>query len=290
MKAAGQPARDRTGSPCGSPIIPSTGKSLLVTCLASLLSLLGPLWPTAAAAQAPPCTQLVASGNPEYPPYLWRDANDEKVLVGAAAEMMHRLGEEIGIPIAVHYAGPWGRVQEEVRQGKVDLIAGAFFTLPRLEYMDYFQPPLHSTRTVIWTQAARPFDYRKWADLRGKNGVTVINNSFGEAFDRYAEKNLRIDKVATLESALKMLSLARADYLIYEEAPGEAFAAKLGIKGLRAGKTAISSEDLHLTLAHQSKCNTGALRGRITQALYKFQKEGLMDKLVEAAVRRWSGK
>lgn len=239
-------------------------------------------------ADPPTCTQLVASGNPEYPPYLWRDPADETRLIGAASELIQRLSQEIGIPITVRYAGPWGRVQEEVRQGQVDLIAGAFFTLPRLEYMDYFQPPIHNTRSVIWMQAARSFEYRRWEDLRGKNGVTVINNSFGEGFDRYAEKNLRIDKVASLDGALRMLSLGRADYLVYEDAPGEAVAAKLGIKGLRTAKTPISSEDLFLTLSHQSKCNTGALRGRISQAMYKLHKAKLMDELVASAVKQWS--
>ncbi len=256
--------------------------------LAAFIGLTTAAW----AAEPPHCPRLVASGNPEYPPYLWRDPADESRLLGAAVDLMQRLAEEIGVPIAVRYAGPWGRVQEEVRQGKVDMIAGAFFTLPRLEYMDYFQPPIHNTRSVIWMSSARAFEYRRWADLVGKRGVTVINNSFGEAFDRYAEKNLQIEKVASLESALRMLSLGRVDYLIYEDAPGEAVASRMDIKGLRAAKTPISSEDLHLTLSHQSNCNTGALRGRIAQAMNKLHQEKLMDRLVEKAVRQWgsSGK
>jgi polar amino acid transport system substrate-binding protein len=72
----------------------------------------------AAYAAAPDtCTQLIASGNPEYPPFLWRDPTDDSRLLGAAAELMQRLSEEIGIPIVVKYVGPWGRVQEEVRLG-----------------------------------------------------------------------------------------------------------------------------------------------------------------------------
>ncbi len=255
---------------------------LRIPCLLAALAV------SAQAAASPPCPGLVASGNPEYPPYLWRDATDEKRLIGAVEELMQRLAQEIGVPITVRYAGPWGRVQEEVRKGNVDLIAGAFFTLPRLEYMDYFRPPIHNTRTVIWTQATRPFDYRKWSDLQGKIGVTVINNSFGEAFDRYAEKHLRIEKVAALESALRMLSLGRADYLIYEEGPGEAFAAKLGIRGLKAAKIPVSTEDLYLTLSHQSKCNTGALRGRIAQAMHKLDQDRVIDALLEKAIRDWA--
>jgi polar amino acid transport system substrate-binding protein len=153
--------------------------------------------------------------------------------------------------------------------------------------MDYFQPPISNTRTVIWTQASRGFRYRKWSDLVGLNGLTVINNSFGDAFDRYAEKNLKVAKVATLESAMKMLGLGRADYVIYEEAPGLAYAAKLNLTGLNAADTAIANEDLFLTFSHKSACNTGALRGRIAQAMYKLSKEKVMDALIRQAVQGW---
>ena len=88
------------------------------------------------AAMAEGCTQMVASGNPDYPPFLWRHPQDENKLLGANAELMQWLAREIGIPIDVRYVGSWARVQEEVRHGKVDLIAGAFFTVPRLEYWD----------------------------------------------------------------------------------------------------------------------------------------------------------
>ncbi|QNM95918.1 substrate-binding periplasmic protein [Chitinimonas koreensis] len=235
----------------------------------------------------PGCKQMIASGNPEYPPFLWRDANDQDRLVGANAELMQRLSKELGVPITVKYAGPWGRVQEEVKQGRVDLIAGAFFTLQRQEYMDYFWPAIRNTRTVIWTRDDHALRYGKWADLVGFNGITVINNSFGEDFDRYARDNLEIQKVPSLESALKMLALSRADYLIYEEAPGLAYAAKLGIKGLRAASASISNEDLLLTLSHKSACNSGEMRGRIARAMQKLARDKVMDDLIERSIQLW---
>ncbi|QDQ26047.1 transporter substrate-binding domain-containing protein [Chitinimonas arctica] len=241
----------------------------------------------AVAAPVPPCKQLIASGNPEYPPFLWRDPADETRLIGANAELMQRLAEEIGTPIVVKFAGPWGRVQEEVRQGRVDLIAGAFFTLPRLEYMDYFQPPIRDTRTVIWTRADKHIEYRKWSDLVPLHGITVINNSFGDAFDGYAKKHLDIYKVASVESALKMLAVGRGEYMIYEEAPGLAYAAKLNIQGLKAASTAISNEDLLLTMSHRSVCNTGEMRGRIAKAMHKLAREKLMDALIAKYIQLW---
>lgn len=63
---------------------------------------------------------------------------------------------------------------------------------------------------MIWTREAQRIKYSKWADLRGLQGVTVINNSFGEDFDRFARESLKITTVSSLEQALKILQSARA--------------------------------------------------------------------------------
>lgn len=233
------------------------------------------------------CKTLLATGNPEYPPYLWRDPEDENRLIGANAEWMQLLSKEIGIPIDIKYIGPWGRVQEEAKLGRVDLLAGAFFTQPRLEYMDYFYPAFRETRTVIWTRSNFTLPYKKWSDLVGKQGVTVINNSFGEEFDRYAKESLKISMVPSLEQALKMLSLSRADYLIYEEDPGLAYVAKMNISGLKTVAPPITNENLYLTLSHKSACNTPEMRGRIAKAVYKLDKQNVMSKLITANIQLW---
>ncbi|MCH8619117.1 transporter substrate-binding domain-containing protein [Undibacterium sp. TS12] len=233
------------------------------------------------------CKSLLATGNPEYPPYLWRDPEDENRLIGANAEWMQLLAKEIGVPIEIKYVGPWGRVQEEAKMGRVDLLAGAFFTLPRLEFMDYFYPAFRETRTVIWTRSNVNLPYKKWADLVGKQGVTVINNSFGEEFDRYAKESLKISMVPSLEQALKMLSLSRADYLIYEEDPGLAYVAKMNISGLKTVTPPITNENLYLTLSHKSPCNTPEMRGRIAKAVYKLDKQNVMNKLIAANIQLW---
>lgn len=233
------------------------------------------------------CTQLVATGNPEYPPYLWRDGSEGTRLVGANADLMQLVAKEIGIPIEVRYVGTWARVQEEARMGRVDLIAGAFFTLPRLDYLDYVHPAFHVTRSLVWSRQNADFNYQRWSDLQGKAGLTVINNSFGEEFDRYARASLKIATVPTLEQALRMVERARADYLVYEEAPAQAYVARLGIQGLEPQGAAVSNEGLYLTLSHKSPCNTSALRGRLAKAMYMLDRQNVMKKLVEANVQAW---
>ena len=241
----------------------------------------------AQSAYAQVCQKLVATGNPEYPPYLWRDPEDQSKLIGANADLMQLLAKEIGMPIEVTYTGPWSRVQELSRAGRIDLIAGAFFTHARLDYMDYFYPAFRATRTAIWTNPSKTFNFRTWSDLRDRKGLTVVNNSFGEEFDAYAKKSLNIAYVASLEQALQMLVLSRIDYLIYEEEPSLAIAAKLGITNLKTAPLAVSSESLFVTLSHKSPCNVGKLRGRIAKALADLTKDDAMDALIETNTQLW---
>ncbi len=233
------------------------------------------------------CKSLIATGNPEYPPYLWRDPLHETRLIGANADFMQLLAKELGIAIETRYVGTWARVQEEVKLGRADLVAGAFLTLPRLEYMDYFHPAFRETKSVIWTRSDSTLRYKKWSDLAGKRGLTVINNSFGEEFDRYARESLKIASVPSVEQALKMLNLSRADYLIYEEDPGLAYVAKMNISGIKTISAAVSNEGLHLTLSHKSVCNTAEMRGRIAKALYKLTRHDVVSKLIEHNIELW---
>jgi len=149
------------------------------------------------------CTHMVASGNPEFPPYLWRDPNDATRLIGANADFIQLLAKELGITIETKYIGPWGRVQEETKLGHEDLIVGVFLTLPRLDYMDYVYPPFRITPSVIWTRDTAHLNYKTWSDLRGLVGVTVIHNSFGEDFDSYAKASLKIVTVPSLEQGIE---------------------------------------------------------------------------------------
>lgn len=244
----------------------------------------------AVTAQAQPqaaCKTLVASGNPQYPPYLWRDPDNDARLVGAVAELMEWLGTEIGASIELRYVGNWARVQEEARAGRLDMIAGAFFTLPRTEYMDYAHLPFRETRSVVIQREGATFPFQRWEDLIPRKGITVINNSFGQAFDRFATESLSLSKVSSLDQALQMLERGRADYLVYEDSPAEAFIARLGLRGLRLVPTPVAQEQLYVTLSHRSTCNLPELRGAITRAMFKLRQNKLMAGFVERGVQQW---
>lgn len=94
---------------------------------------------------------------PGVPPYLWRDPQDPKRLIGANADLLQRLGKELGVRIDVLYSGSWEKAQEEVTSGRADLLAGAYLTLARLGSMDYVHPPFLMTSGVVWVNEDAAF-------------------------------------------------------------------------------------------------------------------------------------
>ena len=234
------------------------------------------------------CERLVATGNPEYPPYLWRDPQNPQQLIGANADLLKHLAKELGVSLEIIYTGPWSRAQDEVRTGRVDLLAGAFLTLPRLEVMDYVHPAFYFTPSVVWVHRGAEFPYAGWEDLRGRTGDTLVNNSFGQQFDAFAKDNLTVDGVSSLTQAFQKLLLGRTDYVLYERYPGQALADTLGMQDdLLVLDPPISSEGLYLTLSHNSACNEPWLRGMLAQKMTEAVAAGLPEVWLQRNLQRW---
>lgn len=254
-----------------------------------LLAICGALiLPSLSVAETRDCKTLRATGNPEYPPYLFRESEENTDLVGANTAIIRLVAERLGIEIDVSYTGPWSRAQKEVKDGRFDLLAGAFFTVPRAQYMDYVYPPFLTTKSAVWMKNDKPFDYQRREDLIGHSGVTVIHNSFGEEFDEFAKKSLDLNEVASLRQAFDMLVLGRVDYLLYEDSPAKAYSRTWGVsKDVMVAGGGISAEGLYLTLSHSSVCNTGELRGKLTKALREITESGQAQKALEQGLALW---
>lgn len=259
---------------------------LLRLCLT--LACAGLLSPLAARAENGQCSMLVATGNPEYPPFLWRDPQHPDRLIGANADLLQQLGKALGVSIHVRYTGSWARAQEEARLGRVDLIAGAFLTPERQKLMDYIQPAFLTTDNVVWVRKGEAFPYARWEDLQGHTGGTLVNNSFGAAFDTFARERLTLEEVPSVAQEFQKLVLGRTDYALYERFPGLATASRLGLSdSLQALEPPISSEGLFLTMAHASPCYGPELRGQLQQKMTELTASGLPARLLQSNLQRW---
>ncbi|WP_415886769.1 substrate-binding periplasmic protein [Neptuniibacter sp. QD37_6] len=252
-------------------------------CFISLMAVIS------ASLHAEECKVLTATGNSEYPPYLWRADDGTTDLLGANRLIIDELGKRLGVDIQLQDVGSWARAQDMLRSGRIDLMAGAFYTIPRNQYMDYVYPAFLNTKSVVWRRKGSGLVYDKREDLIGRLGVTVINNSFGQEFDEYAKANLNLQYVASLKQAFLMIQRSRADYALYEQNPGLAYADLLGYKSdLEVLDPAISSEGLYLTVSHKSKCNTGALRGMLAKAIRDMEIDGFMANALTVSLKNWN--
>lgn len=234
------------------------------------------------------CQSLTATGNSEYPPFLWRESDSNNHLVGANRLIIDELSRHIGIPIKLMHVGPWSRAQSEVKSGRVDIMAGAFYTNSRADYMDYFSPVMLHTTSVVWQRKDNMFPFHRKEDLEQKWGVTVINNSFGQTFDNYAQSHLNILSVASLSQAFKMLVADRVDYVLYEKNPGVAYATMLGFSDvIQPVQPPVSSEGLYLTMSKNSPCNSIALKQKIAMALQEMKQEGFNEKALLQGLNDW---
>lgn len=234
------------------------------------------------------CSTLLVSGNPEYPPLLWRDRTDPDLLVGAVPALMKEILDPLGMGANIRHIGSWARVQHLAKTGELDMVAGAFMTTERFTYMDYILPPILQLPTAIWVPSGKEFLYRHWPDLLGKVGSTLINNSFGQNFDRYAEENLEIIPVRSINQSFQMALANRVDYVIYERLQGQS---KLAREGLADRFTAldkpVSSEGLFFTFPKQSPCNNEHFREAFADRLYTLVQNGRVEQLIEEYSNRY---
>lgn len=240
------------------------------------------------AADETACKTLIASGNPEYPPLLWADPDAPEYLTGAVTALLGEILESLGMELEVQNLGSWARVQRHARIGELDMIAGAFITSERIQYMDYLLPPFINLAASIWVPKDKAFEYRHWPDLQGRRGGTLINNSFGQGFDRYAEDNLQIVGVRTIEQSFEMAIAGRIDYVLYERLQGKVKLQRLGLADeFVALDVPVSKEGLFFTFSKNSTCNSFELRERIADRLYTLVNSGRLDELVSEYTARY---
>lgn len=242
------------------------------------------------AGATPRCHELVISGNPAFPPYLWQQSNNDKVLQGVFTYLLNDISHLTDIKISVVYSGPWGRVQKNAATGDIDAIMGIFYTPERAEYMDYLKPEVHITGPSVIVNQRVNQRYQSWDDLKGKQGISIINNSLGYTFDQFAKENLTIHLVPTIEQALKMLSYNRADYFIYEYNAANAYMKRLGINNLTNTTITINQSPLFLAISKKSKCNNRQTKEVLQHALQKInnKKDLLYPLYLFKAYQVWS--
>lgn len=234
------------------------------------------------------CERLVATGNPQSPPYLWRDPQHPELLQGASVDLLQHLGRELGVEIAVLDSGTWTSAQDEVRNGRMDLLLDTPLTLPQLEQLDYVHPPAWAIDTVVWVRRDQALVYNDWNSLRGYKGADIRHGASSAEFAAFAKDNLSIETQPSLSKALQALASGQYDYALAPRDAGQlAVASSALVEQLQALPAVVMSQPLFLGVSHNSACNEPWLRGQLAKKMTELLVSGVPAAVLQANMARW---
>ncbi|MGY2341450.1 substrate-binding periplasmic protein [Pseudomonas sp. SDO5532_S415] len=235
------------------------------------------------------CERLVVTGSPDAPPYLWQDPQNPKQLVGASADLLQHVAAELGIKVELLYAGKRSQALDEVRSGRMDMLADAPLMVSEMQSLDYIHPPLLENDYLVWTRKDSPLVYNDVQDLHGHTGALSEKSRMTSAFGTFAEQQLTLSRTANLTQAFQKLLLGEVEFVLAGRYSGMAMAQTLGMANdLIARAQPVDKPGLYLAVSHNSACNDPWLRGQLAKKMTELPASGLTEAVLQRNIERWN--
>jgi ABC-type amino acid transport substrate-binding protein len=234
------------------------------------------------------CDRLVITGSPDAPPLLWRDPQDPTRLIGATADVLQQVAKDLGLKIDLLYGGKRSLALDEVRSGRMDILADAPLNLGELDTLDYIHPALVQTDYLVWTRKDSTLAYTTAADLHGHKGAVSERARLSADFEAFASQQLTLQRLPNLTPALQKLLLGEVDYVLAGRYSGMAMAQTLGMSNdLVAHDVPIDQPGLYLAISHNSACNDPWLRGQLAKKMTELRASGVTQAALQSNLARW---
>jgi len=224
---------------------------------------------------------LVASGNSEAPPIVWKKGEH---LVGVAPEALHKILTRLGVPYELRPSGSWDEVQNQARAGKLDLIVSAYDNADRRQYMDFSLPYLKSP-VVIVVNKGKKFPCPCRDGLIGKKGAANVGESFGQEFDTFIHQKLDV-RYVPYQRAFEMMRLGTVEYLIMDLYPAIIYSQLLNVADkIDFLDTPATIQQFHFTIARKSPFVS--LMPKINAEIKRMKAAGEFQKMAREQYRNW---
>jgi ABC-type amino acid transport substrate-binding protein len=234
------------------------------------------------------CERLVVTGSPDAPPYLWQDPQNPKHLIGASADLLQHVAGELGLKVELLYAGKRAQALEEVRSGRMDMLADATLTVSELETLDYIHPALLENDYLVWTRKDSTLVYNQAQDLHGHPGAVSEKARMTPPFSTFAGQQLTLERTSSLTQALQKLLLGEVEFVLAGRYSGMATAQSLGMAAdLIARPQPVDKPGLYLAISHDSACNDPWLRGQLAKKMTELPASGLTEAVLLRNIERW---
>ena len=245
--------------------------------------------PLVASAAAAKCDRLIATGGADNPPFLWRDPQNPKRLVGANADLLKTITDSLDLKLEVLYTGDSDKALEEVRSGRVDLLADATLSARELAHLDFIHPSISGLQMAAWVRNEPGFLYASRDDLLGQTGAYIASARFGSEFEEYAKNKLRLSSSPSLAEAMQNLLAGKIDYVLHERYSAVALAEPLGLlDDVQRLEPPVFSRGMHFAVAHDSACNGPWLRGQLAIKMTELRAAGVPQRLLTENIDRWT--
>lgn len=246
------------------------------------------LLPSTAVFAAGKCDRLIVTGSPDAPPYLWRDPQDPKHLMGANADLLKEAATQMGVKVEFLFGGKRSQALEEVRTGRMDLLADTPLNSAELESLDFIHPPIAQNEIMVWTRVGHAQPFNALADLRGHPGAISEKTRITSSFDSSIREHLTLEKQPNLTQAFQKLMLGQVEFVLAGRYAGLALTQTLGMaKDLQAQPLPLDRPGLYLALSFNSACNDPWLRGQLAKKMTELAASGRSSEAVARNLELW---
>lgn len=232
------------------------------------------------------CDRLIVTGSPDAPPYLWRDPQDPKHLMGANADLLKEAATQIGIKVELLFAGKRSQALEEVRTGRMDLLADTPLNDAELESLDFVHPPVSQNEIMVWTRAGHAQPFNALADLQGHAGAISEKTRVTPAFERAIKEHLTLERKTNLTQTFQALVQGQVEYVLAGRYAGMAMTQTLAAD-LEAQPLPLDRPGLYLALSFNSACNEPWLRGQLAKKMTELSTSGRSSEAVTRNLELW---
>lgn len=158
--------------------------------------------------------RIIIGTEQNYPPYSFLDNKGEPT--GFNVELTQAIAKASGLDAKIDYR-PWGKIRQDLENGKINAISGMYYSKKRDELVD-FSPPYAIVNHAIFARKESPaIDSEN--GLRGK-GLIVMQGDIMHDYvlEKSLSKNLIV--VKNQAEALKLLASGQQEYALIAKLPG----------------------------------------------------------------------
>lgn len=222
---------------------------------------------------------ITITGHPDYPPVLWVN-KETKEFQGIAIEMMQMIFNEIDVKVVFINVDSWARAQEEVKNGRIDMLLPPYKTEERLPFYNYATEPFMQDETAIFVKKGKEFKFENFNDLLLHPGAAIINDSFGSDFDKFELIHKNITRMATTKQCFLFVDKNRARYVIAGFNSGMATLIQMRWEDryVVLPKRLITT-GMYAPISLKSKWNTPEINNYLKVKFTEYNRKGIVKKL-----------